>query len=556
MKRKKYLVFVFAVLVAAGFGCFAHAQMVGVTLPSIPAGIAATAISSSQASISWSASTESSGTIEGYYVYRNGGQITATAGTSIVDSGLVPGVYIYTVVAYDANGIRSSQSSPASVALRADTIPPTAPANVTVTGTTSTNSAYSHVTLTISWGASTDNVGVAGYYVYRDLTNITSSTSALTGTSITDTVVPGTYTYTVVAYDASQNFSNRSTPVTVTINVDTTAPSVPVSVSAQQVSATGVNLSWATSTDNVGVVGYQVYRNGVQVASAGSPLYADTGLSINVTYAYVITAYDLAGNVSAQSVPVTVTLQQTSGPSVPYISLATLFSTSTVKLSWTPSGDVVPITGYAVYRNNSQIASVTSTNYLDIGLASGTYEYSVSATDISGAVSATSSQASVFVPVVQPITTQTPIVTSPVTTSQSPVSQSVVSSGTSPVVTTGLNPIFTKLLYFGLRNTDVNNLQSILVQYGYLTSANATGFFGNLTLGALQKFQCDQNIVCTGGVGWGIVGPKTRSVLNNIQWNAGSPASSGSSISALTSEIQSLEAELAILEKQFQSANK
>lgn len=237
-------------LLVIGFGFCAHAQTVGVTLPSVPTGATATVVPPLQVSISWSAATESSGTIEGYHVYRNGVLIASTAGTLIVDSGLLPGYYSYTVAAYDANGVTSVQSSPSSVSLTADTTPPSIPAGVTITGATTTNSSYTPATLAISWNASTDNVGVVGYYVYRSggpqviVTNaptlLTGTSTAFTGTSITDTVVPGTYTYTVVAYDASQNFSNRSAPATVTIGVVTTPPSVPVNVSAEQVSASGV----------------------------------------------------------------------------------------------------------------------------------------------------------------------------------------------------------------------------------------------------------------------------------------------------------------------------
>ena len=454
-----------------------------------------------------------------------------------------------------------------NITLVTDTAPPTVPTGVTVTGTTSTNSAYAQVTLTISWGASTDNVGVAGYYVYRNGISITSSTSpAVTGTSITDTITPGTYAYTVAAYDASQNFSNRSMPVTITVGVDTTPPSIPVNVSAQQVSATGANLSWATSTDNVGVVGYQVYRNGIQIASTTSLLYSDSGLSANITYAYTVTAYDIAGNISTPSVPVNVTIKPTSGPIAPYGLSAALIGTSTIRLSWSPAGGVLMIAGYSVYRDGAQVASTTSINYLDTGLASGTYTYSVGATDVSGAVSPTSSEINVLVPAIGFMSS--PIVAIPIITSSSSVVPLNAAPGILPVSTGTSNPTFIQFLYFGLRNAQVEALQSLLIGYGYLASANATGFFGNLTQNALQKFQCDQNIVCTGGAGWGTVGPKTRNVLNNLYAKGGS-ANGGqgnsvsstisiqpaSSVSALAAEIQALQAELANLERQLQSSN-
>ena len=85
-----------------------------------------------------------------------------------------------------------------------DTTPPTAPTSLTATG------ALGSVSLT--WTASTDNVGVAGYSVYRSTTSgFTPSTSTLigqaTGTSYTDSVAAGTYYYLVTAYDAAGSVS-------------------------------------------------------------------------------------------------------------------------------------------------------------------------------------------------------------------------------------------------------------------------------------------------------------------------------------------------------------
>jgi hypothetical protein len=556
MKIKKYSILVF-VVAAVSFGFFVHAQMVGVTLPSVPASVTATKVPPSQISVSWAAATESSGTIEGYYVYRNGGQITTTAGTSFIDSGLVSGIYIYTVAAYDASGTVSAQSSPANVTLVADTMPPSTPTSVTITGTTSTNSFYTKTTLTISWGASTDNIGIAGYQVYRDGILIVSSTSALTGTSITDVVTPGTYTYTVAAYDASQNFSNKSVPATVTVGIDTTSPTVPVNISVQQISAAGVNISWATSTDDVGIAGYQIYRNGIQIANASTSPYADKGLSANIPYSYTVAAYDIAGNISAQSSPASVALESTNGPLTPYGLSAVLNGTSTIKLAWAPAVDILLVTGYTVYRDDASIASVTSTNYLDSGLTPGVYTYNVNATDIGGFVSPTSSEMNVIVPVAKLM--PEPVITTPIIIASS---SSIVSSN-APAG----NQTFTEFLYFGLRDQQVENLQSLLAAHGYLSSANATGFFGSITQAALQKFQCDQNIVCTGGAGWGTVGPRTRNILNNFPAQriapavgqgsaAGGQGSAVSSVSALAAEIQALQAELANLENQLQSVSR
>jgi hypothetical protein len=69
-----------------------------------------------------------------------------------------------------------------------------------------------------------------------------------------------------------------------------------------------VKITWSASTDNVGITGYKVYRNGSQVGTSTTSNYTDTGLSPNSAYSYSVSAYDAAGNNSAQSSPpVTVT---------------------------------------------------------------------------------------------------------------------------------------------------------------------------------------------------------------------------------------------------------
>ncbi|MBI5555734.1 MAG: fibronectin type III domain-containing protein, partial [Elusimicrobia bacterium] len=95
-----------------------------------------------------------------------------------------------------------------TVSLPPDTTPPTVPANLTATAISSTQ-------INLSWTASTDNVGVAGYKVYRGGIQIATVTS---GTTYSDTgLSPSTtYSYTVSAYDAAGNVSEQSVSVTAT----------------------------------------------------------------------------------------------------------------------------------------------------------------------------------------------------------------------------------------------------------------------------------------------------------------------------------------------------
>jgi hypothetical protein len=68
-----------------------------------------------------------------------------------------------------------------------------------------------------------------------------------------------------------------------------------------------VQLNWTASTDNVGVNGYNVFRNGIQVSTSGTNSYTDNGLAASTTYSYIISAYDAAGNNSPQSSVFTIT---------------------------------------------------------------------------------------------------------------------------------------------------------------------------------------------------------------------------------------------------------
>ncbi|GEA83790.1 hypothetical protein GCM10009774_23290 [Cellulomonas gelida] len=277
-----------------------------------------------------------------------------------------------------------------------DTQAPTAPTGLTASGVTSTSA-------TISWTASTDNVGVTGYDIYRGTTKVGSSTT----TSYADTGLAAgtTYSYTVRAKDAAGNISSASSALAVTTEtgtvVDTQAPSVPTGLTAGTVTETSVALSWTASTDNVGVVGYDVYRGTTKVGSATGTTYTDTGLTAATAYSYTVRAKDAAGNVSAASSALSVTTKtgtvvDTQAPSVPTGLTAGTVTETSVALSWTASTDNVAVTGYDVYRGTTLVGSSTGTTYSDTGLTAGTaYSYTVRAKDAAGNVSAASSALSV-----------------------------------------------------------------------------------------------------------------------------------------------------------------
>jgi len=192
----------------------------------------------------------------------------------------------------NGNGSTTAQTT---VTLALDTQPPTIPANLTAT-------AVSTSEINLSWASSTDNVGVAGYSIYRNNVLVAFTTS----TSYGDIgLTPGTtYAYNVTAQDAAGNVSGLSnTAIATTQMPDVTPPTVPTGLQVANITGHSLILSWASSTDDVGVAGYQVFRNGFQVGTTTATSYADAGLATSTTYAYTVSAFDVEGNISAQSVP-------------------------------------------------------------------------------------------------------------------------------------------------------------------------------------------------------------------------------------------------------------
>lgn len=214
-----------------------------------------------------------------------------------------------------------------------------------------------------------------------------------------------------VAYNLDPAGNRKAVTI---LGPDTTAPSPPGSFTASAGASNAVSLSWTASTDNAGgsgLAGYYIYRwsppgssSHPQIAKvpATTTTYNDTGLSGSTAYSYGVAAYDLAGNVSTQSVT-SVTTPAAPPPSVPTGLSATALSATQVSLAWNASSDSwgPGIGGYVVYRNGTAITTTAanSTSYVDTGLSMGaTYSYTVAARDTLGYTSAQSGAVSVTTP--------------------------------------------------------------------------------------------------------------------------------------------------------------
>ena len=164
-------------------------------------------------------------------------------------------------------------------------------------------------------------------------------------------VAPGqTTTYRLTATNSA---GLASATATVTVNgssgADRQAPATPTLKSAVANSATRVDLSWTSSSDNVGVAGYQVVRNGTVLASisAATLAYADMSASPNSSYTYAVRAFDAAGNASSLSNNLAVTTPgaTASGTCTPAVNAFTGCYYNNLDLSGTP----------ALIRTDSQI---------------------------------------------------------------------------------------------------------------------------------------------------------------------------------------------------------
>jgi len=202
-----------------------------------------------------------------------------------------------------------------------DTQAPTAPSGLVASSTTASS-------VSLTWTASTDNVGVTGYQILR-APGASGGTFAQVGTSTTPSFTNSgltastTYRFQVRAVDAAGNTSAVSNTVTASTQAgggDTQAPTAPSNLASTGTTSSSVSLSWTGSTDNVGVTGYQILRapgasggTFAQVGTATTTSFTNSALTASTTYRFQVRAVDAAGNTSAVSNTVTAATQAGGG---------------------------------------------------------------------------------------------------------------------------------------------------------------------------------------------------------------------------------------------------
>src|SRR5271155_2603075 len=370
--------------------------------PTAPSNLTAVAASGTQINLSWTASTETGGTISKYLVERCQGagcanftQVGTSTTASYNNTGLTASTsYSYRVRATDALNNTSPYSNTASATTSGANLP-TAPTNLTA-------SATGPAQINLSWTASTELGGTIAQYLVERCQGagcanfVQVGTSTMTSYNDTGLAASTTYSYRVRATDAL----NNTGPYSNTANATTTGANLPTAPTNLTASATGpaqINLSWTASTELGGTIGqYLVERcqgagcaNFAQVGTTAATSYNDAGLTGSTSYTYRVRASDTSNNLGPYSTTATAT---TSAPvlTAPSNLNATATSSSQTNLTWTASTESGgTISGYLVERcqgagcaNFTQVGTSTTASYNNTGLTTSTsYSYRVRATD-------------------------------------------------------------------------------------------------------------------------------------------------------------------------------
>jgi chitodextrinase len=248
-------------------------------------------------------------------------------------------------------------------------------------------------TATLNWQPGTDNVGVDHYAVWLDgrlLTRTTGTSHTYTGLECDTQYVLGLQVVDVAGNTsllAEALWGIRTTACSSTATSDRQSPTTPTGLAISSATQTSVRLGWNASTDNVGVTGYDVEKDGALATSVTAPGATIAGLACGTSYGFGVKAFDAAGNRSsaASLVGSTSPCSDTQAPTAPTNVTASSRTATSIALSWSAASDNTGVVGYGLYRAGVLTGTASSAPGIFSGLACNTnYTLAVDAYDASG----------------------------------------------------------------------------------------------------------------------------------------------------------------------------
>ena len=266
---------------------------------------------------------------------------------------------------------------------------PTAPSGLYANGKTKSS-------ISLAWNPSTDNIGVAGYKIYKDGDFVQNV--EVTNTSIYGLSKETSYSFYVKAYDMSDNISGASNTINITTKgdneEDTEPPTTPKNLSASDIEQTSLKLNWEISTDNVGIEKYQIMINGFHHSYVTTNSKIITGLTPGTDYNFAVIAFDISGNTSGYSNWVFITTESeidNKPPSTPQNLNVVEIGETDVLLNWEASTDNLGVKHYNIYKNSVFESTSSGTGIVLSGLTPLTnYSVSIDAEDDAGNTSSRS----------------------------------------------------------------------------------------------------------------------------------------------------------------------
>src|SRR3989339_710893 len=301
--------------------------------------------------------------------------------------------------------------------------------------------------------------------------------------------------------------------------VDTIAPSAPARLQATSISSSQINLTWVSATDDLGVAGYHIYRCAGTSCTPTNSLtttitnfYSDTALIPNTNYTYSVKAFDMAGKLGAYSNTATVGggITDTVPPVISSLIPTGILPAGTTSTILSVTTNETAICKYSTVANTAydsmtgtMTASGDTHSAIISRLSNGNHNYYIKCRDTVGNTNTT--DANISFSIATSTTDQTPIV--------NPVGTKLIDGLT-------CSQYFNATLSYGMENEQVKKLQEILsLDKKIYPKGINSGYYGNLTIKAVQRYQCKYDVVCSGTeatTGYGVFGPMTRKVFCDV----------------------------------------